>query len=179
MTKEKPKKCSVKDYLEMVNVFFQILFFILSPLLFYKCSKDIKLLRRETTLNEIIKIKNREFLESLTRLKVVSKASDLDSLGCCDVITQLYDHKREDCYKAKISFWSDLNYTFNIYDNLATYQKSEVMEDNILAESICSGVRQFDTILADIENIHHYSEGYSFPKENLNNLKNFCETKTK
>lgn len=152
-------KLKTIGFMEFVKLLFEICLLGIVIFAFNKCSEEVKLQRRELAVSEIYKIKDREFLESQMRLKILAKRSnEKDHKSNCKLINFLYE--TSDCERGEIEFFNDINYVFNAYENIGTFYNRKIIDKEILGRTICEEIKEFDTIYKDLKLIY-------FPKQSL------------
>lgn len=144
---EKPARIeSAKKILDLVKIVLEI--FTLGIVLFAlkTCSSEFNLYRRQLTVEEINSLKDKEFLTTLAKLHTIASEVDTTSTDFnCNTIIFLYDEKN--CDKAKNLVISDVNYMLNKYESIASYYFNNLVEKEVLQNTISTEANEFNNLL--------------------------------
>ncbi|MCB9052416.1 MAG: hypothetical protein H6556_23520 [Lewinellaceae bacterium] len=108
-----------------------------------KCDEAIDLNKRQEAINAIYQVKENKMLEARARLAffAVESFSQKDRAGFLGALNSVYSHN--DTARNKMEFTYDINYLFNVFDNIALMHKNELVDQKIIKGSICEEVREF------------------------------------
>lgn len=145
-----------------------------------KINENDEINRKQNSVNEIYKIKNKEYLNTLSRLHIVAATtSAADTVFKCATISQLYE--TDNCYKATNLFLNDVSYAFNLFENMSNFYKNDLVDRGIMRNSICEEVDEFVYILNKLSPVlnSRYGDYVSrLPMEDIRYLINACGSDT-
>lgn len=136
---------------------------------FNKCSKEMKLQTRKDTLVEIYKIKDKGFLETQARLKNIAKGLG-NGKTSVDMLTWTYSVNDFD--RAQVRFFDDVNLVFNTYENIATFYVNDLVEKDIIDNTICDEILEFSSYYGTLKQAFFPND--TLHEKNLERLKSRC-----
>jgi hypothetical protein len=141
-----------------------------------KCNEAEILNKRQTAINEIYKLKNKDYLNTLARLHIVAgTTSSSETSFNCEIILQLYETKN--CLKANDLLLGDISYMFNTFENISAFYSNDLVDKELMRKLTCEETREFGFILSRIAYTLHQDAGEYFerlPWKDFNNLMNVC-----
>ena len=116
---------------------------------FFKYNEARNQNRAQNAIEAIYKIKDRDFLEALTRLKTIETQMDtisgkLDS----ELLHQLY--RNPALNPNKNAMLDDVNFLVNAYNNLAAYYQNKLIDQDIIVQTICDEIIEFDGVYSGL-----------------------------